>query len=376
MTKKMELALPERAAIALGSAKHELKLRELATQSTMLVEVLNDDARDQVHRSAMTLVTTRTTILKSGKEARADATAFSKAVIAEEARLIGIIKPEEDRLMKLRDDWDEARAAEKQALIDAEVKRTETIAGYISILERSPLMLVNQPSAIIEQVIESFKDEPLTEDTYQEFLDDAREAHAVSLGSMENMLASAKAHEAEVEKEKAERAADAARLVAEREAIDKERAELAEIRRKQQVEDGVREAKMRAQQEALDRQTAELDRIKQEVADAAAAKDEEERIAALPKIEPEPMVEPEPTAEPIVEQSRSLPYDPVTFITLDRINAKLFPLEITDDGMDSLGFGQSGIFDGGPAYRVIDLPVIANTLVYHIQQSFGVSRHG
>ncbi|MFX8160626.1 hypothetical protein ABTL01_19900, partial [Acinetobacter baumannii] len=75
----------------------------------------------------MTLANARIAISKAGKEARDDATKFSKAVIEEEKRLIAIIEPEEDRLRGLRDAWDAEREREKLANAEAEKRRIATL---------------------------------------------------------------------------------------------------------------------------------------------------------------------------------------------------------------------------------------------------------
>ena len=101
--------------MALGSSQTRQNLLTLVAKSAHLVEVKNKAARDEIHSAAMVLVNARTTISKTGKAARDDATKFSKAVIFEEASLISLTEPEEKRLLALRDAWDDAIAAEKAA---------------------------------------------------------------------------------------------------------------------------------------------------------------------------------------------------------------------------------------------------------------------
>ena len=91
----LALALPERAAVALSTAAHEIKLRELVKSSADIVAVIDAPGREQAHRIGMNLKGARVAIEKVGKTAREDATAFSKAIIAEEKRLIAISEPED-----------------------------------------------------------------------------------------------------------------------------------------------------------------------------------------------------------------------------------------------------------------------------------------
>lgn len=115
-----QLTVVERAAIALGTPEHEKKLRELVSQSASIVEIKNADARTQCHAAYMVLKNARVEIEKAGKTAREDATAFSKAVIEEQKRLVEITAAEEARLQGLRDVWDEAREVEKREKAEEE----------------------------------------------------------------------------------------------------------------------------------------------------------------------------------------------------------------------------------------------------------------
>lgn len=88
-------------------------------------------AGQECHSAAMAATKARTAIVQAGKAARDDATRFSKAVIAEEARLIAIIQPEESRLKVLRDEWDAKEAREKAAKAEAgTAARAGNIAAY------------------------------------------------------------------------------------------------------------------------------------------------------------------------------------------------------------------------------------------------------
>ena len=78
-----ELTMPERAAVALGTAEHEKTLIELSKKYADIVEIKNPAGREQTHGAYMMLKNARVSIEKAGKDARDDATKFSKAVIAE-----------------------------------------------------------------------------------------------------------------------------------------------------------------------------------------------------------------------------------------------------------------------------------------------------
>lgn len=284
MTEQTALTLPQRAALALDSSKTETHLRELVASTADMVEVLNKAARDQIHSAAMTYRDHRVAIEKTGKASRDDATKFSKAVIAEEGRLIEIISAEEKRLLALRDAYDEKIEAEKQAKLAAERKRVEGIQVRIDEFAKLALQAAGLGSrgidALQQTLIALF--ETLTEEFFEEFLDKAKAAYASAESSLEvsckaamDAEAVAEAARLKREEEDLQRAAEAARLEAQRKEQERIAAEqeaeqkrireaaaahAAEIERKE------REARARMQAEA----DAEIARVNAAAAAHAA----------------------------------------------------------------------------------------------------------
>ena len=81
----------------------ELKQKAEECSSLIIKGVDDKEGYQAVHKARMDLVRTRREINKTGKELRAEAIAFQKAVIDKEKELIGIISPVEDDLKaKLR----------------------------------------------------------------------------------------------------------------------------------------------------------------------------------------------------------------------------------------------------------------------------------
>ncbi|SDR37144.1 hypothetical protein SAMN05443245_5189 [Paraburkholderia fungorum] len=249
MSESKELTIPERAAIALGSVENKVKLRELVAQSSTIAEIKNKAAREQCHAAAMALRTRRTDIRKVGKDARDEATKFSKAVISEEDALVAIIEPEEQRLITLRDAWDEAEAAEKAAKAAAEKARVDAIRKRIAETQAIPSTLVGKSSETIAAAIESLEAVEITLETHQEFAGEAEVAKLAAVTKLGEMLTAQLAHEAEQ-----------ARIAAEREAIEQQRAELAERER------------------IADEQAAEAARIQAEKDAAVAEQKRRERV--------------------------------------------------------------------------------------------------
>ena len=288
-----ELAPIDRARQALQVCATEQALSELAAKSRDITAITNSDGYNQVHGARMALKAMRVVIEKTGKAAREDATAFQKAVIAEERRLIGIIAPEEDRLNGLQTAWEEARAAEKRERDERERARVQAIQTKLAKLAALPEVYTSAlPSADIARVIEQIEG-GLTFD-YQEYADQAealrqaalvalRRAHVDAMeredreraAEADRQAKAAQASKEAAEREaaaKAEREAEEARLRAEREKFE---AEQADARRKQAAEDA-RQAEQaaeleRQQREQAERQ-AEIERKEREQADAEEAR--------------------------------------------------------------------------------------------------------
>lgn len=252
-----------RAAVALKSEQTRKDLAELAAQSANIVAVLNADGREQAHRIGMTLKNARVAIEKVSKAAREDATAFSKACIAEEKALIALVEPEETRVLKLRDEWDDKIEAEKQAKIAAERARVEAIQADIDRLRAIPSKLVGKASGDLEFARKDMLSMVVDEERFAEFTETARTVVVDVIARIELMWT------AELEREAAAREAEEARK-AEAARIEAERAELARLRAEQAERE--RLAKIES-----DRVAAEQAAERKRLADLAAAQEAELR---------------------------------------------------------------------------------------------------
>lgn len=222
---KTELAPIERAALALESSKTEQHLKTLATKHASITVVKDKAGREQAHGAYMEVMRARTAVDKAAKDVREDATKFSKAVIAEAARLVAIVEPEEARLKAARDAWDEEQARIKA---DAEAKER---ARVLAITERiaaikSYVMLANncRTSERVADLQTKFAAFSLV--GFEEFEDEATKAHANTTAHLASVLAERLEQEAEAARIKAEQEAEAARLKAERAELERMRAEL------------------------------------------------------------------------------------------------------------------------------------------------------
>lgn len=268
----------ERAMVVLQSRKATAELTALANEATSIVAVIDPAGREQAHRLGMRLKKARTAIEKIGKEAREDAQAFSKAVIAEEKRLKAIIEPEETRVLGLRDGYDEKVRLEEQAKAAAEAKRVADIREKIDAIRSLPMTLTGAPSADLAAEVEALSGFQPNPDVFAEFtaecVDVVREAHA----SLKELLARVKRQEE-----------TAALLAAERERLAEERRQVEEqlAAERKQIEE--QRARMQAELDAL---RAERDALK------AATEPEPE-----PQPEPQPEPDPEPEPEAVIGKS-------------------------------------------------------------------------
>jgi len=263
------LTLPQRAAVALGTAEHEIKLRELVQASCRIVAVTNKAGREECHTAYMVLKNTRCSITNLSDNATEDAKAFTKAVKAEAVRLLKITEAEESRLQALRDDWDAKIEAEKQAKIAAERARMDAIEARIAAIRDLPLQTVGKSAAEISAMIGQLASTDLLDTAFEEFISNAVAARMDALDKMAKAETAQRAIEIEAESQRQEAARAAL-------AAEAERAELAELR--------AAAAKVAAEQAAeakrlTDLAAAQEVEAKRQRDHAAAEQAERERVA-------------------------------------------------------------------------------------------------
>jgi len=261
-------AAPEaRAALALNSTKTAADLRALVEKHQPLkgIEVKDKATRDQLHGAGMELRTARTTVAKIAKDARDDATRFSKAVIAAEKELIAITEPLEEALLAQRDQWDEEQVRIKAEREAAERARLLAISEKIAGL-RNYLTLASQcrSSERVQALFDKLAAEEITAEVYAEFEAEATQAKAETLARIKPVLEAKQAEEAARE--------------AEQRRIEAERLAAAEARRA--AEEAQRQAAEAAAKLAAER--AEFERQQRELAEQQAAfrRQQEEAAAA------------------------------------------------------------------------------------------------
>ena len=269
MSTSKELTVQQRAAVAMESSKAAAELKALAESSKCITEITNRAGREECHSAAMAATKARTAIVQAGKAARDDATRFSKAVIAEEARLIAIIQPEESRLKVLRDEWDAKEAREKAAKAEAERLRVLEISQRIALFKQatSDAARFDVTATKAGEILAELQAIEI-DSSFAEFFGEAKEAHAAAVADIRATVEAKRAAEEAAAKAEADRV-EAARVAA-------EEARIAEQKRNEE------EARAKAKADAEAAERAERER-----AEAAARKAEQDKADELRRAESE-----------------------------------------------------------------------------------------
>lgn len=243
------LTVAERAKLAFGRKEHDAELIALADRSKSLATITNADGYKQVHAARMDLRNERIDLEKRGKAAREDATAFSKAVIAEENRLIALISAEEKRLNGLQEAWDEAREAERLEKLAAEQKRVAAIQERIEAIRDFPDGTQSKTAAEIQIMLDQANAMIIGVD-FQEFAEVAKQALRKTRYTLANVRAERQAHEEEQARLAAERAELERQRIEQEEQNRVERERIAEEERVAKVAREAEEARLKAIRDA------------------------------------------------------------------------------------------------------------------------------
>lgn len=251
----------QRAALAVGSSKIETVIAGMISVAQSIAVITNKDGYEEAHAARIALKNTRIAIGKTSKEAREDATLFSKAVIVEEKRLIELITPEEDRLQKLQQEWDDAIEAEKQRRIEDERARQQAIKDSILRIQRLPIIAASKTPDEVKALQDECAAFTIEEGVFGEHAAYAAMVKADSITALTVMMTAAVNEQArqeqarkdqeELEKFRAKQRQDEADR-AEQERIDRERQRLENEAAQQRLQDQEREnAILREQLAAL-----------------------------------------------------------------------------------------------------------------------------
>lgn len=363
-TTAVALTVEERSVLALESGKAEQALSELAASTKGIVAITNKDGRTECHAAYMTASAARIAIEKAAKEARDDANAFSKAVIAEGKRLVEIIEPEEKRLKDLRDAYDARIKAEKEAKEAAEQARIANIRERIAEFQGKVISAASgtHTASEIEAMIIVLRGVTV-DDSFGEFYGDAMEAKGEAIEKLKEIHAQKQATEAEAErlaKERAEveaaRKAEEARQAESRRQLEAERAELDRQRRE------LEEQQAKAQREAAAEAARNAEKV-QEIAPSVMDKIGEAESAGA--ISPSTAAGLRETvssiaADAVISKAR----DCVTTIKLGEICTRL-GFDVSAAFLATLGFEPVATEKNAKRYNEASFPGICRRIADH-----------
>ncbi len=271
-----QLTVQQRAAVALQSDKAQAELTALAASSQSITAPTNSAGRAECHAAAMAAAGARIAISKAGKDARDDAMKFSKAVIAEEERLIAIIRPEEMRLKSLRDEYDAEQARIKAEKADAERLRILELSGRILLIKQaeSDAARFDVSAAEACEIHSEISALEIDDATFAEFYGEAVEAKAAALAGIAKIIDAKRQSEAAAAKAEAERV--------ELERVRKAEAEAARIKDQQEAAARAEQARVEAAARLVEQ--AKIDADRKELAEREA-KFAAERAAAIAEID-------------------------------------------------------------------------------------------
>jgi colicin import membrane protein len=251
----------------------EVVIAELESRYEGVVfDVTTTEGMEAARKARQTIREPRYTLQRMRKEAKAPLNQLKKGIDEQAEGYISRISAIEDPV-HLQIETEEARKeAERQARIEAERKRVADLRERIAILRGNRMLTASSGSELIGEHISDIEKMAL-DDTFAEFLEEAKSAKAEGLDWLTKLRGAAELHEAEQARLKAERE----ELARQQAAQAAERARIAEEERQGRLK---REAEEREHQEQLRRQREEAeaeDRRRRE----ALAQEERQQQARL-----------------------------------------------------------------------------------------------
>lgn len=376
------LSVDQRAKMALTIENATEKHLIAAAASTLdITQVSDKNGRELAHKAAMGHRNLRLAVTNRGKEARADATAYSRAVIAEETRLISLIEPEEKRLIGLRDAWDTEEERKRLAEIEAERVRGAKSRQIIADFESLPMKHFGKSAADLFTAIAELRNQEIPEHDYRNDEEmRVKAAYVSAMQKLEEMEYAARVKEDDERRIAEQQAAEAERQRLAAEELARQRAELEAARIKAEAEAAEQrrqqEAALAAEREAMEKERAamqaERDRLAAEQAEIARQRAEAEKAKELAPT-PEPVIDTRPVITIELEQAEdtapSAPEAPPT-LRLGQISERL-GFTVTAEFLLSLGFAPAATEKNSKLYHEYHFDSLCAAIIRHISDVSG-----
>lgn len=259
------------------------KLRE--RMKGVIYDVTTTAGMESARKDRRELVTLRTSLETKRKEIKAPALKRCNDIDAEAKRITAEILLLEGPIDSQIRAEEARKEAERQAKAEAERQRVAAIMERIEKIRTAAARCTALTAAEIADSIAKLETLPVGDDVYQEFRPQAQDAKTAALQELRGLHRQKEAEEeqerqaaAERERIRAEQGAEAARLAAEREELERLRREQEEVARVEREKLEAEKAEFRKQQEERDK---EIFRQRKEVEEKALAEENERaRIAA------------------------------------------------------------------------------------------------
>ena len=325
---------------ATEAALNELRQKYQGVQFDVVTTAGDKAARE----ARQTLVKLRTGLEAKRKELKGPALEYAKRIDTEAKRIETAIRELEEPIDAQIKAEEQRKAAEKAEKERIERERVAAIRSKIERIKGIAFESRNDDSEQIALTLFDVKNLQITEDEYAEFAAEAKQAQAMSVVELEDLLQEVKAREVQ-----------AAELAA-------QRAELERIRKEQAAREAAERAareeearKLAAERAEFERQKAEFEALQRAQAEAAK-KEEDERIASEQKPMPAGMEQApvatknEPTAlcakHAWLNDDNFNPVDQCKYCESDKLTSQLLAPKPGHDDTQLLDFLIKGCQEG------------------------------
>lgn len=263
-------------------------LKELVKQSAgiQLIQSAKDVASVMPFIAALRLV--RITLDTERKTQKAGVLIHGRLVDSEAAKLVDIIKPEEDRLQAIRKEFEDAAALVKQQELETEKQRTDLHKQTIQHISETPAKLIECGYKLVDLEAQIVDFEDIDIALFEEFGEQASGAIGTAISTLKGMLALLQRKE-EQDKIAAEQTETQRVIDEEKEAVEANRlANEKEAKRIAQEEIDRKVKFEHEQKRAAQKITDDKAAAKQAAIDKkAAVKAEKKRLADIEKAKPD-----------------------------------------------------------------------------------------
>jgi len=270
--------IQESAQIAEFSAT-DARLNELRDQYAVIPNADTKEGYEALRLGIRDIVRCRTSLEAKRQEVNAPLLAKTKLANSEAKRITAELVKIEEPMKAAKGIVDERKrlAKEEAERVElARIKGIEKAIAYFPWVVKNTIA-ANYPASKIGKVISEAAGIQITADAYQEFVDEAKEAQLSAVGELTRLYEATK-----------EREDEAARLKADKEKLDAERAELDKQRKIEQEktkrEWAELEEKRKVEQEKRDEDQAEGRRLREEIRKLKREAEEAKKAAAVPVV--------------------------------------------------------------------------------------------